>query len=106
MVSKTENREIFLQRQNKKEPHSYAILTWVQGRDLNPRPPGYEPDELPTALPCDIFTCSLVPYHYSRLARKKQALFLGGLPLAKTARADYNNGYKKHWAEPVQEANT
>ena len=20
---------------------------WLQGRDLNPRPPGYEPDELP-----------------------------------------------------------
>ena len=26
---------------------------WLQGRDLNPRPPGYEPDELPAALPCD-----------------------------------------------------
>jgi hypothetical protein len=24
----------------------------LQGRDSNPRPSGYEPDELPTALPC------------------------------------------------------
>ena len=30
----------------KNEPNRFAIM-WVQGRDLNPRPPGYEPDELP-----------------------------------------------------------
>ena len=27
---------------------------WLRGKDSNQRPPGYEPDELPAALPRDI----------------------------------------------------
>ena len=32
---------------------SYISMMWLRGLDLNQRPSGYEPDELPTAPPRD-----------------------------------------------------
>ena len=38
----------------KMEQSELCSDVWLRGEDLNLRPPGYEPDELPTALPRDM----------------------------------------------------
>ena len=41
--------------------HMKSAVLWLRRQDLNLRPPGYEPDELPTALRRDIWTCGEPP---------------------------------------------
>ena len=45
-------------RKTKKNPgirSEYRVFLWLRRQDSNLRPPGYEPDELPTALLRDIW---------------------------------------------------
>ena len=48
--------KIHFRNQSKKDTE-WCPLLWLRRQDLNLRPPGYEPDELPTALPRDIELC-------------------------------------------------
>lgn len=43
------SRERSKQKQNRKEKHHHS--NWLRRRDLNPRPLGYEPNELPLLYP-------------------------------------------------------
>ena len=52
-----------LRKEKTKKPSRLGrlFLFWLRRQDSNLRPPGYEPDELPTALLRDIWRTPLVP---------------------------------------------
>ena len=54
------SRKLTKKKENQKNDSPY----WLRGHDSNVRPPGYEPDELPTALPRDA-KIQLLLYHTS-----------------------------------------
>lgn len=59
----------------------FVTACWLRGQDLNLRPPGYEPDELPTALLRDIVLYRVVPVTGLEPVRCRQRWILSPLRL-------------------------
>ena len=47
-------------------PMDNYLAGWLQGRESNPRPFGYEPNELPLLPPCDMYTRHCVRVLFNR----------------------------------------
>ena len=58
----------------KKRIKKLILFSWLRGHDSNVRPPGYEPDELPTALP-RVIVVQIYNYYLNFQIISKKYLF-------------------------------